>query len=170
MIIKPKIRPETARDFDRIKEIIITAFEDHPYGYQKEDILVSNLRNQGALAVSLVAEYEGKVIGHIAFSEVTINGDDRSWYGLAPLSVDPDYHNQGVGSQLVLSGLEAIKKLGAEGCVLVGEPEYYGRFGFKAHESLTLEGIPAKYFLALSFIYRAVSGEVAYHKAFEEIG
>ena len=165
-----KIRKEKDTDIYRIEEITIAAFKDHPHGEENEHLLVNELRNQGALAVSLVAEIADKVVGHIAFSRISIDGKNLFWYGLGPVSVDPEYQNQGIGSKLVIEGLETIKKMGATGCVLVGEPDYYGRFGFTPHKLLKLTGIPSEYFLALPFTNEVTEGEVKYHEAFSVVG
>ena len=170
MIRQLNIRPENESDISGIEYIIISAFRTRPHSNHKEHFLVTILRNQGALSVSLVAESEEKLVGHIAFSEVTINGENQLWYGLAPVSVDPEYQNRGIGSKLIYAGLEAIKKLGAKGCVLLCEPDYYGQFGFKSNEKLWLADVPREYFLTLLFVNEVASGKVEYHKAFTEYG
>jgi putative acetyltransferase len=128
---------------------------------------VDKLREAGALSISLVAEVDGKVVGHIAFSPVSIGGEQSNWYGLAPVSGHPAYQRQGIGGMLIQAGLAELHKLGAAGCVLLGEPAYYGRFGFAPVDRLTLAGVPPEYFLALPFSDENIQGEMAYHKAFE---
>jgi len=164
------IRPEQEKDADRINQIIEAAFNNHPHSNQKEHLLVSELRADKALSLSLVAEVNGKVAGHIAFSEVSIDDNFISWYGLAPVSVDPEYQNRGIGSELIKSGLNELKKMGARGCVLVGEPEYYKRFGFRHQKSLFYEGVPGEYFLVQPFNDESPSGEVKYHNLFDTYG
>jgi len=164
------VRPENRDDTASIEKIISSTFRDHPQSNQKEHFLVADLRNQGALTLSLVAVLSYKVVGHIAFSEVTINGKRQSWYGLAPVAVAPDDQKRGIGTKLITEGLAAIKKNGARGCVLLGEPEYYNRFGFTANAALTLPDVPPEFFLALSFCRNIPSGVVAYHKAFAANG
>jgi putative acetyltransferase len=132
--------------------------------------LVEKLRETGALSISLVAEVDGKVVGHIAFSPVSIQGEQSNWYGLAPVSVLPAYQRQGIGGMLIQAGLAELHKMGAAGCVLLGEPAYYGRLGFAPVEGLTLAGVPPEYFLTLPFSEEKIQGEVAYHKAFEICG
>jgi putative acetyltransferase len=125
------------------------------------------LREAGTLSLSLVAEVDNKVVGHVAFSVVTINGEDIGWYGLGPVSVSPELQNQGIGSKLIKEGLSIIKTKGAKGCVLEGSPEYYQRFGFKAYPGLFYEGAPApEYFMALPFYDDIPKGKVEFHKAF----
>ena len=162
------IRQETRADIEAITRVTMLAFESNPHSEQTEHLLVERLRNQGALEISLVAELAGKVVGHIAFSKVTIGGAKIGWYGLAPVSVEPCFQNQGIGSQLITKGLSDLKQQGAKGCVLLGEPEYYSRFGFKVIDNLTLQGVPPEYFMSLSFDGVYPSGDVEYHSAFSE--
>lgn len=163
-----KIRAEQPTDEKAIEEVIKSAFEHHPHSNQTEHQIVKALRQANALSLSLVALLEDQVVGHIAFSKVQINGKDLSWYGLAPVSVLPEFQNQGIGSALIREGLQKLKALNARGCVLVGEPEYYSRFRFSDKKKLTYAGIPKKYFLVLSFIDDISEGEVSYHPAFSK--
>lgn len=160
------IRPERNDDINAIEMITIEAFKNHPHSNQTEHKIVTTLRDDNALIVSLVAEINSEVVGHIAFSKVKINNGFMEWYGLAPVSVKPEYQNQGIGSQLILSGLNAIRELDAKGCVLLGEPEYYNRFGFKAVSDLVFNGVPPKYFQSLLLSGEMPNGTIEYHKAF----
>jgi putative acetyltransferase len=85
---------------------------------------------------------------------------------LAPLSVLPSYQRTGIGSRLVIAGLESLCALHAQGCVLLGEPEYYARFGFVARVNLLLENVTPEYFLARSLSGGYPRGKVAYHPVF----
>ncbi|MDR1978234.1 MAG: N-acetyltransferase, partial [Synergistaceae bacterium] len=138
---------------------------------QTEARIVDALRDAGALAISLVAEFGGKVVGHIAFSRVSISDGTRDWYGIGPLSVLPGFQGRGLGSALVRSGLDRLRRIGGKGCVLVGEPQYYERFGFKSDPNLTHEDIPAEYFMALSLEPQskndAPAGIVTFHEGFD---
>jgi putative acetyltransferase len=154
------IRTEQERDFASIHKVIQSAFEIVSYSNQKEHLLVDAMREAGALEVSLVADLGGKIVGHIAFSEVTIIGKNCAWFGLAPVSVHPEYQNKGIGSKLILECLDRIKKSGAKGCVLLGEPEYYHQFGLKQLEQLKLQGVPPEYFLIKSFTANVPTGMV----------
>jgi len=160
------IRQECNDDINAIEKITIEAFKSHPHSNQTEHKIVAKLRNDNALSVSLVAEVNNVIVGHIAFSKVKINDEFIEWYGLAPVSVTPEYQNQGVGSQLILSGLNAIRELNAKGCVLLGEPEYYNRFGFKAHSELVFKGVPPEYFQSLRLSGDMPNGNIEYHEAF----
>lgn len=164
------IRPETAGDANGISRLLMEAFATHPHSNQTEHLLVEELRKANALDISLVAVCDGLVVGHVGFSKVTINGEWCSWYGLAPLAVLPLYQRHGIGSQLMHAGLEELKSLGAKGCVLVGDPNYYQRFCFKADPALTLDGVPPEVFLSLPLCSEPHRGKVEFHKAFDICG
>ena len=162
-----KIRPETPQDKGAIEQITLAAFNGKWYSDQTEHLVINRLREAGAMSVSLVAEMDGKVVGHVAFSVATINSEDIGWYGLGPVSVLPELQKQGIGSKLIREGLSLIKEKGAKGCVLEGDPEYYQRFGFKAYPGLFYEGTPdPKYFMALPFYADVPEGKVEFHRAF----
>ncbi len=160
------VRPETADDYDAIRRIHIAAFANHPYSHQTEHLIVDALRASGALSVSLVAEVNGSVVGHIAFSPVKIGGMDCTWFALGPIGVLPGFQRQGVGKGLIAEGLGAIRSLGAQGCVLVGEPAFYNRFGFRSDPALTMEGVPPQYLLCLPMTGETPKGCVSHHPAF----
>ena len=161
-----KIRRETEADIEAITEITKQAFENHAFSRNTEQFIIHALRAANALTVSLVAEIDGTVVGHIAFSPVTFSDGSENWYGLGPISVRPDYQKQGIGSSLVNEGLRLIKETGAEGCILVGDPNYYQRFGFKSPAGLGHEGVPQENVLALSFGGPMPQGTVNFHPAF----
>jgi len=160
------IRAEKESDINAIFEITKQAFENHPYSQGTEQFIINALRNDNALTISLVAEIEEKMVGHIAFSPVTISDGSRDWYGLGPVSVQPKFQQQGIGQALIREGLSQLKALGAQSCVLVGEPAYYNRFGFKSFPNLSMEGVPQKNVLALSFSKKMASGVIAHHPDF----
>ena len=119
------------------------------------------------LLLSLVAEIDGQIVGHVAFSPVLINGENIGWLGLGPISVTPRLQKQGIGSALIKDGLAKIRSMGAKGCVLEGSPTYYQRFGFKSYPELIYELTPApEYFMALPFYEEIPKGKVGYHKSF----
>lgn len=160
------IRPETAPDIEAIYEITRAAFENHPHSIHTEEYIVGALRAAGALTISLVAQVDGKVAGHIAFSPVTISDGTTGWYGVGPVSVLPKLQRQGVGKSLVGEGLSRMKALGAGGCVLVGDPAYYVRFGFRNLPYLVHEGVPPEHLLALPFGEAEPRGTVMFHEGF----
>ena len=164
------IRNEVDSDVDAISEITTAAFENHPYSKQTEQFIIKALRDAGALTISLVAEAGKKVVGHIAFSPVTISDGSLGWYGLGPVSVLPELQGQGIGKSLIHEGLSLLKALGAKGCVLVGDPGYYERFGFRSLPDLAIDGVPQEYFLALPFGESKTSGTVIFHEGFAATG
>ena len=110
------------------------------------------------------------MVGHIAFSPVTISDGSPNWYGLGPVSVLPEYQKQGIGKSLVNKGLSLLKELGGQGCALVGDPAYYQHFGFRNIPDLVHEGIPQEVFLALPFTEKVPQGMVIFHEAFLATG
>lgn len=160
------IRPERTGDEAVIGAVTAAAFAGQPYSDQSEPLIIERLRSAGVLALSLVAEDDGIVIGHIAFSPVSLSGGEGRWYGLGPLSVVPDRQGKGTGSALVREGLNELRTLGAAGCVLLGDPAYYGRFGFRNDHGLVLPDVPAQYFQSLLLHGPEASGIVAYHPGF----
>lgn len=162
-----QLRPEHPADAPAIAALIAQAFDGNPHSGGTEPAIVRELRAAGALTLSLVAADEtGHVVGHIAFSPVSIAGQEGRWYGLGPISVLPALQCTGIGSRLMTDGLARLRALGAEGCVVLGEPAYYGRWGFAVHEGLVYPGVPPEYFMALAFTGGVPRGEVAYHAAF----
>ena len=141
-----------------------------PYSNGSEAPIIDQLRNDRDLTLSLVAEHENQIIGHIAFSPVTINGDNRGWFGLGPVSVDPGFQKQGVGSQLINMGLSKIKQKGTPGCVLIGNPAYYHRFGFQSDGNLIYGEVPLPIVQWLSFGNETPNGVLKYASAFERHG
>lgn len=161
------IRLETPNDIQDIEELTLAAFTGVYSDDPTEHMIVNGLREAGALSLSLVTEIDERIIGHIAFSAVTIDGADKSWSGLGPISVLPEFQNQGIGSALIKKGLVRIRELGAKGCVLTGSPDYYPRFGFKSYPQLYYEGVEEqKYFMAMPFYNDVPEGKVEYHNAF----
>ena len=161
------IRPEQPGDADAIRAVIGAAFAGRRYSSGTEAAIVEALREAGALTLSLVAEEDGQVIGHIAFSPVTIDGAACGWFGLGPVAVVPERQGQGVGAALIREGLARLRARGAAGCVLLGDPRYYARFGFVSDPALRYSGGPAAYFQRLAFSDPTPSGEIAFHPAFD---
>ena len=164
------IRDETENDIATITDLTEKAFATLEVSDHTEQFVVLALRKAGALTVSLVAELNGQVIGHIAFSPVVMSDGTPGWYGLGPVSVLPEYQKQGIGKALIHEGLSRLKTIGARGCCLVGHPEYYCKFGFENTAGLSLEGVPPEVFFALSFDGHMPQGTVTFHKAFLAAG
>lgn len=111
-----------------------------------------------------------RVVGHIAFSPVTISDGSPGWYGLGPISVLPELQKKGIGKSLLREGLSSLKSLGAKGCVLVGDPGYYERFGFRSLPDLVIDGVPQENGLVLPFEESKTSGTVVFHDGFAANG
>jgi putative acetyltransferase len=170
MNLKIVIRSETDADVSAIAEVSAAAFKTLEISNHTEQFIIAALRAAKALTVSLVAESDGCAVGHVAFSPVTISDGTRNWYGLGPVSVLPAYQRQGIGKALILEGLSRLKGLNAQGCCLVGHPDYYRKFGFKNMPGLVHEGVPQEFFFALSFDEHTPQGVVTFHEGFKADG
>ena len=164
------IRDETDADIGAISEVTMEAFNTLDISNHTEQFIIAVLRAAGVLTVSLVAEIDGRVVGHIGFSPVAISDGTPDWYGLGPLSVSPDCQRQGIGRALMEEGLARLKRLNTRGCCLVGHPEYYRKFGFRNQPGLVFEGAPQEVFLALPFDEPIPQGTVTFHEAFAADG
>ena len=164
------IREETAADISAIAEVTAAAFETLAISNHTEQFIIAALRAAKALTVSLVAELDGRVVGHIAFSPATISDGTQNWYGLGPVSVLPEYQRQGIGKALIQEGLSRLRDLDAQGCCLVGHPEYYKQLGFDNIQGLVHEGVPPEVFLALTMSGNAPQGRVEFHEGFKADG
>lgn len=161
------IRRETDNDEAAIFKLTEAAFLNAPHNDHNEQFIVDALRQAGALSWSLVAENEmPELIGHVAISPVEISDGSTGWFGLGPISVRPDSQNQGIGSQLMREAIAVMKDSQAGGCVVLGDPAYYGRFGFEAQSELVLADVPAEYFQVLLLTGQLPQGIVSYHQAF----
>jgi len=167
----PAIRGERTGDSEPIHAVNVAAFPT-----DAEARLVDALRAQVHGFVSLVAELDDTVVGHIAFSPVTIGDDpDERVLGLAPMAVRPDRQGQGVGSALVTAGLQACRDAGAVAVVVLGHPDYYPRFGFRPASRFGLSceyDVPDEAFMALELKPGTLSschGMVRYHPAFQDV-
>jgi putative acetyltransferase len=161
-----RIRPETPTDTANVHDLIRSAFLDAEHASGFEASIVDCLRESGALTLSLLAVDDDEIVGHVAFSPVSIGGQS-GWFGLGPVAVRRDRRKQRVGERLIAEGLASLKAQGAGGCVVLGNPAYYGRFGFACDPKVVLAGVPPRYFQRLRFRGEQPSGFVAYHPAFD---
>ena len=166
------IRRETAADIAAIGEVTIAAFDTLAISNHTEQFIIRALRAADVLTLSLVAEVDGRVVGHVAFSPVTISDGTQNWYGLGPVSVLPEHQRQGIGTALIREGLSMLKGLGAQGCCLVGDPAYYSRFGFSPAEPLGLKpslDVPLEAVMTMELVpgsLTGVKGTVVYPEIF----
>lgn len=165
-----QLRHEIPDDIAAIEAVTIAAFADAPHTSHTEQVIVRALRAASELTLSIVAEEQGQIIGHVALSPVTITDDHGNktagWYGLGPISVLPQRQGQGIGSHLMEQALSELRAMHAAGCVLLGDPAYYARFGFQAHAGLQLPGVPPGYFMALALHGPVPEGIAHYSDAF----
>ena len=126
-----QIRAERPADIAPIRELVGLAFAGHPYSVGTEPLIIDALREDGALELSLVAEVDGTVVAHIAFSEGSVGDSSPGWFVVGPIAVHPDFQRRGIGTELVEAALDMMRSRNAHGCVLVGDPDYYRRFGFR---------------------------------------
>ena len=166
MIPNFAIRLENKDDAIRIRDVTQLAFADAAHRSGTEPAIIDALRAAGALTLSLVAVNGDALIGHAAFSPVHINAVDENWFGLGPVSVLPGFQRQGIGAALISDGLRRLRAQGAQGCVVLGDPAYYSRFGFSVTPALTFPEAPPEYFMALSFGDSTAAGVVSYHSSF----
>ena len=164
------IRKENSNDAQSIHEVTVAEFLDAPHTDHTEQFIVRALRVSGALSISLVAEDEGSIVGHVALSPVTISDGTDGWYGLGPISVYPSNQDKGIGSKLMNAAIEELKNIEANGCVLLGDPNYYHRFGFNPREGLMLTDVPLEYFQALVLQGDLPQGIVTYDESFSAEG
>jgi len=160
------VRPERPGDHDALTALITAAFEGKPYADGDEAELLGALRRAGALSLSLVAEREGVVVGQIAFSPARPTSGAEGWYALGPVAVLPAHQGLGIGARLVRQGLDVLVSRGASGCILVGDPAYYSRFGFEVRLENAPAGQPAEYFMLKILRGPAPQGPIAFHPAF----
>ena len=161
------IRHERPQDISTITALTAAAFASQEHSSHTEQFIVNALRRSQQLTISLVAVLDEDIVGHVAASPVTISSGAQGWFGIGPISVWPDRQGQGIGSALMQAALGELQQLGAMGCVVLGDPGYYSRFGFAVHPGLELPGVPPEYFQALSFGPALPQGTVQYHAAFE---
>ena len=166
------IREEVASDIDKIWKVNSDAFET-----EAEANLVNALRNSGCPYLSLVAETENEVVGHILFTPVELSGNENKLkiMGLAPMAVLRKYQNKGIGSKLVQAGLEHCKLLGYDAVVVLGHPDYYPKFGFAPSVKYGIKSeyeVPDEAFMILELIPGCLKnheGVVKYHEAFNSV-
>lgn len=160
------IRPERAGDEDAIHDLTVSAFEPMSFSDGSEALIIRALRRSGQLSLSLVAQLDDRIVGHVAFSPVTIDGL-HGWFGLGPIAVERAIQHSGTGRALISSGLAALRERGAAGCALIGDPALYSRFGFESDGKLTYENLPTHLVQWMRFFGPAPQGELKFASAFE---
>ena len=153
------IRMEDAEDAAELRAI--RAVNEAAFGEAAEADLVDQLRSDGSALISLVAESEASIIGHVLFSRMHINTASRPIpaVALAPVAVLPQYQRNGVGGRLITHGLELLRARGERIVIVLGHPAYYPRFGFSTEKAALLEApFPREAFLAMELVDGALQG------------
>lgn len=158
------VRSERPGDFASIHALTKAAFAPMGFSDGTEPDVIDRLRADDALLLSLVA-WDRALVGHVAFSPLRLR-DGTQWCALGPISVLPDRQGQGIGAALIESGLARMRSAGLSGCILLGDPGFYGRFGFCVTPALRLDGAPSPYLQSLGFGRAVASGPVQFHPAF----
>ena len=162
------LREEVPADAEAIFTLTADAFRGKRFSDGTEPHIINRLRRDGDLSLSLVAVKAQAIVGHVAFSKVTINSVHDHWYGLGPVSVTPDLQKQGIGTTLINAGLKLMQEQNACGIALIGDPGYYCRFGFSYNGKLKYRDIPDKNVQYLAWKCEAPVGELAFCPAFED--
>lgn len=160
------IREEQPEDIPAIRQLTIDAFRGRPYAGGDEQDVIDRLRQCGDLTLSLVKEQEDVITGQVTFSPAICEDGSSPWFALGPVSVLPDLHGQGVGGELIRAGLEQIAGLGALGCILTGDPNYYQRFGFDVMPDCCPPEEPGEYFQVRLLHAEAANARFTFHPAF----
>ncbi len=160
------IRAETPDDAAAIRSVTQAAFADMAFSSGEEPDIVDRLREAGDLALSLIAADANRIVGHVAFSPVTISDGTSGWFGLGPVSVPPQMQRRGIGTALIRQGIADLRERGASGIVVLGSDAVYSRLGFVHRPALTYSGAPAEYFQCLVLEGECPEGEVRYAPAF----
>ena len=160
------IRPEEPSDHRAIFEVTRRAFAPMAFAAGDEQNLINVLRDEGALSLSLVAEQQGTVVGHVALSPATHESGEDGWYGLGPISVEPALQRQRIGGMLISQAKAWLKSRNARGCILVGDTRYYPRHGFLPSPTHTPEKEPPEYFMVLTLDGPTPAGRFSFHPAF----
>ena len=162
------VRPERAEDSANIHDLTRRAFAPMPFSDGDEHYLIDALREADALSLSLVAEQDQVIVGHVAFSSAFPADGSPGWYALGPVSAEPALQKSGIGRRLIETGLDQLRSEGATGCILVGDPGYYCRFGFSVRPELSPAAEYADYFQHLPFGETDADCVIAFHPLFNQ--
>lgn len=172
------IRQETSKDYEKVFNLIKSAFKDADFADYTEQFLVERLRKSDAFIpeLSMVAEIEGEVVGHILLTKIKIKNEWTMFdsLALAPVSVLPRFQGKGIGGQLILESHKKAKALGYESIVLLGHEKYYPRFGYEQADKYGIElpfEVPKENCMVIALVENGlagVRGMVAYPKEFNE--
>lgn len=160
------VRPERDDDRHAVHDVTQRAFAPMSYAGGNEQDLINRFRDAGALAASLVAQYDGHVVGQLTLTPATAADSSAGWFAMGPVAVAPEMQGMGIGAALIRAGIDWLHDHAAAGCVLVGNPAYYSRFGFRRAPQLCPPGQPADYFQILPIGTAEPTSVVAFHPLF----
>ncbi|MEM8919215.1 MAG: N-acetyltransferase [Pseudomonadota bacterium] len=160
------IRGEKKSDEAMIYEITTRAFAPMPFSDGNEQDLIDRFRKSGALEISLVAELEDAIVGQVTFTRAFAADGSPGWYALGPVAVEPELQGQRIGEELIEAGLAELRKRAAAGCILVGNPDYYRRFGFRGFPELRPERQPAEFYQILPLDVAEPDVVIEFHPLF----
>ena len=167
-MMQATLRDERPGDIHAIHDLTKRAFAPMPFAGGNEQDLIDIVRDAGALSISLVAEIDSRVVGHVAFTPAMAADNTLGWFGLGPVAVEPELQRKGIGQQLINEGLRKLRAWNAAGCIVVGDPNYYQRFGFRLSPALTPASQPPEYYMMLSLTALQPNAVVDFHPLFSE--
>ncbi len=160
------IRKEQAGDEDEIHALTLRAFDGHPYSDGDEADVIRLLRADGDLLLSLVAEEDGTLVAQASYSRAILSNEEEGWMVIGPIAVDPEHQGKGIGRALMAEGEQRLRELGAKGITVLGDPQFYGRFGYVQHTAMTLEGELGEYLQVKSFGADIPAATITYAQGF----
>ncbi len=165
-MLQVEIRSERPEDIRAIYDLTKRAFAPMVFAGGDEQDLIDAVRDAGALSISLVAEIGSRIVGHVAFTPAMAADSTPGWYGLGPVAVEPELQRKGIGLQLINEGLGKLREWNAAGCIVLGDPNYYQRFGFLPFPALAPAGHPPEYFMILPLRESQPKAVVDFHPLF----
>lgn len=160
------IRPERPSDEAAIHDLIMRAFAPMPFAGGDEQILPARFRAADVLALSLVAELDGEIVGQVTLTPALAADGSSGWYALGPIAVEPRVQKQAIGTRLIEAATSWMRTQNAAGCALVGNPAYYSRFGWQPFPALAPKGEPAEYYQILPLGVAEPRAVVGFHPLF----
>ncbi len=160
------IRPERPEDIQAIHDVTKRAFATMSYAGGDEQLLPARFRKAGALALSLVAELDGKIVGQLTLTPAFAADESPGWFALGPISVAPETQKQGIGTKMIEAAKAWMREKSAAGCVLIGNPTYYSRFGWLGFPDIAPEGEPPEFYQILPLGVAEPATIVSFHPLF----
>jgi len=160
------IREERPGDEAAIRAMTERAFAGHPYSDGEEANVIDRLRADGDLVLSLVVTEGEAIIGQATYSAAKLSNGEEGWMVIGPIAVDPSQQGRGIGRALMDAGEAAMKRRGAKGITVLGDPALYAKFGYKRYTPIRLEGELGEYLHVKSFGAAIPVATISYEPAF----